>query len=63
MTPNLNLTLGRTTQTLGLVTNYQDFSNRMAFTDTSGTPTGRTLTLGVNYSLTPGIPITLLWRS
>ena len=59
VTPNLNLTLGRTTQTLGLVTNYQDFSNRMAFTDTSGTPTGRTLTLGVNYSLTPGIPITL----
>jgi hypothetical protein len=59
VTPNLNLTLGPTTQTLGLVTNYQDFSNRMGFTDTTGTPTNRTLTLGVNYSLTPGIPVTL----
>jgi hypothetical protein len=59
LTPNLNLALGPTTQTLGLVTNYQEFSNRMASTDTTGTPTSRTLTLGVNYSLTPGIPITL----
>ena len=59
VTPNLNLALGPTTQTLGLVTNYQEFSNRMASTDTTGTPTGKTLTLGVNYSLTPGIPITL----
>jgi hypothetical protein len=62
VTPNLNLALGPTTQTLGLVTNYQEFSNRMAYTDTTdttGTPTTKTLTLGVNYSLTPGIPITL----
>jgi hypothetical protein len=59
VTPNLNLVLGPTTQTLGLVTNFQEFSNRMASTDTTGTPTSKTLTLGVNYSLTPGIPVTL----
>jgi hypothetical protein len=59
VTPNLNLTLGPTTQTIGIVTNYQDFNNRVAFSDSSGVPTGRTLTLGVNYALTPGIPITL----
>jgi hypothetical protein len=59
VTPNLNLALGRTTQTLGLVTNFQEFKNRMASTDTTGTPTSRTLTLGVNYALTPGIPVTL----
>lgn len=59
LTPNLNLQLGPTTQTLGLVTNYQDLANRMPFTDSSGVPSGRTATLGVNYSLTPGIPVTL----
>jgi hypothetical protein len=54
-TPNLNLQLGRTSQSLGLITDYEDFRNRAL----SGTPPSTMLTLGLNYSITPGVPITL----
>jgi hypothetical protein len=54
--PNLNLQLGKVNQSLNLSAMYMDFRNQVP---QSGTPPSRTLTVGLNYAITPVIPITL----
>jgi len=53
--PNFNVQFWGVSQSFNLMATYLDFRNR---TPLSGTPPSRTLTLGLNYALTPKLPIT-----
>jgi hypothetical protein len=53
--PNLALDIWGISQNLNLVGTYLDLRNRAAF---SSTPPSRSLTIGLNYSITPRLPVT-----
>jgi hypothetical protein len=57
VTPNFSLEVWGVNQNLNLVGTYLDFRNQTPF---NGTPPSKALTVGINYAITPFIPITFV---